>query len=431
MALKHRLSALLLSLLACDVPEPPASTGGVSLPDGPCGRGLVVIGSNASASNVALMDLTGGVRSASLLSSGSAAAGLSLPLSGDVVAPSERTGELVLLDRYPNAVITWASPATGAVRAQLTVTTGFPSNPQDYLPIAPDRAYVSRHNTSLQPGAEPFDGGGDVLIVAPQQPAITGRIAFSEPAPYLPRPARMIRVGGDAWLTLLRFTVDFTQALDSSLVGIDTATDQERWRMELPGLANCSALARTDDGARVAVSCSGVFLDPPAAQLARSGVVVLDATTTPPTEVRRLSGATLGASPSLASPAFVSGERLLVPLVGDGELGTADRLVEITVATGAVRVVHESTVAFVLGDVRCATPCEERCYLADGEAPGVRPLLTGGGQITAGAPIEVAPERGLRPVYLGRFLAGGVIRGPSFGISGLPGGGFSADTLGE
>lgn len=395
---------LLALLAACDVPPAPPSTGGAALPDGPCGRGVVVLGSNYGASNVALLDLEGQVRSPSLLSSGASSAGLSLPLSGDVVAPTDRTtsGELLLLDRFPNAVLTWINPASGAVRAQLSVATGFASNPQDYLEVAPGKAYVTRQNPNPAPGSAPFDGGNDVLVIDPRAPAITGRIALPEQAPYLARPARMTRVGSQAWAPLLRMDADFKQALDGAVLALDPATDQELWRRELPGLANCGTLARSPAGDRVAVACSGVFAAGPAQQLARSGVVVLD-TASPPAELLRVSGASLGGPPAFASMAFAGPDRLLVPLYGDTDQGRPDQLVLVDLPGGKVRVIYRAISAFVLGDVRCVSPCAGRCFFSDAEGPGVRWLTTDEQDASIAGLIQVAPERGLPPRNLGSF----------------------------
>lgn len=403
-SLSRRALPLVLFLAACDVPPPPPSTGGVQLDDGACGRGLVVIGSNYAASNVALVDHSGVVRSSSVLSSGAAAAGVSLPLSGDVVAPTERptSGEVVLLDRYPNAVLTWLNPTTGGVRAQLSVATGFPSNPQDYLEITPEKAYVPRQNTAPAPGSEPHDGGGDLLLLDPRVPSITGRIALDAPAPYLPRPARLLRVGSTVWTLLLRMDADFQKALDGAIVAIDPSTDTPRWTAEIAGLANCGILTSSPDKTRIAVACSGVFAEGAAAQLARSGVVILEASDQAPKELTRIPGTSLGAAPSFASMAFADNDHLLVPLYGDLDQQRPDRLVEITLTSGSIRTIHEATTAFKLGDVRCGAPCTPDCFLTDAEGKGIR-LLTPDPQGWTSSLIPVAPELGLPPRNLGGF----------------------------
>ena len=51
-------------------------------------------------------------------------------------------------------------PATADVLAQLSVGTGFASNPHDYLEVAADKAYVTRYDSNPHPGSEnPAKGG--------------------------------------------------------------------------------------------------------------------------------------------------------------------------------------------------------------------------------------------------------------------------------
>ena len=61
-------------------------------------------------------------------------------------------------------------------------------------------------------------GGYDVLVVDPRAPAITGRIALPEQAPYLARPARMTLVGSQAWTPLLRMADRGEKPLDGALL---------------------------------------------------------------------------------------------------------------------------------------------------------------------------------------------------------------------
>src|SRR5262249_16761171 len=141
---------------------------------------------------ISLLSPMGAILSEIFISSGSTSTGLSTPLSGDVVLPFEApsSGRVVLLDRYPNSVLTWVDAATAMVEGQLSVRTAFASNPQDYLELSAHRAYVSRFETNSKAGAEPNDGGGDLLIVDPQNFSITGRIDLATPSDgdFEPRP---------------------------------------------------------------------------------------------------------------------------------------------------------------------------------------------------------------------------------------------------
>lgn len=153
---------------ACNVPEPQGSTGGVDVPEGPCGRGIVVASSGADfvSSNISLATFEGEPLSESFLSSGATSAGASAALSGDVVLPLTRpaSGKVVLIDRT-NSTITWADPASARVEAQLSVSDGTAANPHDYLELSAGRAYVSRFAAS------------DLWIVDPRTATRTGAVA--------------------------------------------------------------------------------------------------------------------------------------------------------------------------------------------------------------------------------------------------------------
>jgi hypothetical protein len=401
---------VILGLGACDVPAPEGSTGGADTGSSACGAGLVVASSDYGSSSVGVLGLDGRVASGALITSGAQVAGLSTSLSGDVVFPgtAPASGQIVLIDRYPNAVLTWIDPASGVVRGQLSVATGFGSNPQDYLELSPTKAYVPRHTSNPSPGMVPLDHGGDVLVINPQTRAILSSIVFEEAAPFQPRPARMRLVGSSVWLTLGRLDQDFQKAEDGRLVGLDPTTDAVRWTLDFPGVYNCSALAYQEKSALVAVSCSGLVADG-AHEIDHAAVILLDASHEPPTEKLRVTGATLGdpTPPGGASAlAFVDEERLLVVLAGSLDGGRPDRLVSLATADGSLQEIYRARAAFVLGDVACTAACTARCFLTDAEAGGVRNFAVTEGAITDSGITAIAEARGLPPRNLGVFGGG-------------------------
>src|SRR5258708_24973637 len=113
-------------LTACGVRTPATNTGGAHNDAGPCGRGVAVVTSDYMSWSVSLLDLEGNVISPSVISSASATTGLSAPLSGDVVLPSTPAhgDTLVLIDSYRASILTWVDVKSGAVRGQLSVSTG-------------------------------------------------------------------------------------------------------------------------------------------------------------------------------------------------------------------------------------------------------------------------------------------------------------------
>ncbi len=392
---------------ACNVPEPPAPTGGVHVPKGPCGRGVVVVESDYASTNVALAGFDGSVLSSSVVSSGARAPGLSMALSGDVVAPTVRPASdfVVLIDRYPNAVLTWLDPESAEVRAQLSVATGFASNPHDYLEIGGGRAYVSRYESNPSPGREPWDGGGDLLVLSLEPPAIVGRVDLARPddGPWLPRPDRMLLFGRHAVVLLQRFDESFSSAGDGRMVGVSLDGDTVEWTVEMPGLASCGAMVLSPSGDRLAVACSGVFQDQ-AEQIDKSGIVLFDTTTSPPHELRRYGVALELGAPLAPAIGYLDDTHLVGVAYGDLVASRGDQVYSLDLSSGVVDVLSRSSQAFVLGDVRCAAPCGAPCLVTDAERMELRRWAVGGtGAIEELPAVLVNDAIGLPPRTLGVF----------------------------
>ncbi len=401
--------ALGFAAVGCDV-SAPGGSGGVGGAGGAapgCPRALVVANSDYASTNVSVVSTGGELLSASLLSSASAGVGASAALSGDVVLPHDApaSGRVVLIDRYPNSVLTWVDPASAAVEGQLSVATGFPSNPHDYLEVDGAKAYVTRYNTNPTPGREPLDGGGDLLVVDHARRAVVGRVDLgAEAGPgFSPRPNRLARLaGGDALVTLDRFDAAFGRAEDARLVGVDPASDAPAWRLDLAGLANCGGLALSPSGARLAVACAGVFADG-AGQLARSGLALLDLGARPPREVARFDLAARFGAPIAPALAFASESLLVGVAFGDLAAGRADLAFALDVATGEAAVIAEAADAFSFGDLRCAPGCGELCFLADAGRNVLRSFRPGAGPLAPGPELRVDTAFGLPPRSLGAY----------------------------
>ena len=391
-----------LFLVGCGA-DAPVSTGGVSVPMGPCGRGLVAVESDYQSTNVSLLATDGAVLSSSFISSSGEGA-LSAPLSGDVVAPTSPLlgNEVVLVDRYPAAVLTFVNLADAVVRAQLNVSTGFSSNPQDYLELATDRAYVSRYDANPSPDRQPFDRGSDLLRIDPRAPAIVERIdltsAMSDAPGFLPRPSRMLASGERLYVLLAAYDARFTDSAASRLAVIEN--DAITGVAVLDGLHGCNALASR--GSLVAVGCSGKF-DGSTSTLEEAGVALLDIDTL--TETARFAAGDLVGQPLGFSLDFAGDDKLLLTAFGSLSPETPDVAFELDTATGAAKRLVEAP-AFALGEVRCmsvvsdaepATGCAW-CYIADA-ALGVLH------RVTPEAIDTVEPDTaiGLPPRYLGRF----------------------------
>lgn len=398
--------ALAAAVAACSSSS--SGGGGVDLPpaSGACPRAVAVASSDYASSSISVSSTEGKLLRAALLTSGSRSAGASQAFSGDVVLPTSRpkSGRLVLVDRYPNSVITFVDVASGEVQGQLGVATGFPSNPHDYLETRDGRAFVTRYETNTRPGREPFDAGGDVLVIetTSPRPRIVGRIdlAQADDGGFQPRPDRMIDVDGTAWVLLQRFDASFKGAADARIVGIDAAREAVTFRVDLPSTANCGAIARSPSGKLVAVACSGLLGDRGQAGQ-RSAVVVLDAAASPPRVTARVDASAVGGAAFAPQIGFASEGVLLAGTYGSLDDGRTDSLVTVDVASGAVSRLDDVGQAFALGDIRCAPGCGA-CLVADARANALRVFYTG----ADGRPVERARERvdavtGLPPRYLG------------------------------
>ncbi|MCI4355095.1 MAG: hypothetical protein L3K06_07005 [Thermoplasmata archaeon] len=392
-------------LTACGVSATSGGTGGVDAgaadAGGACPAAVVVTDSDFMSTNISVVSPTGTVLKQSILQSGSTPPGLTSALSGDVVLPLGRTpGEIVLIDRA-NAVLTWQNPGSGAVEHQMPVGTGFASNPYDYLELSPTKAYVTRYETNLKAGMQPNDGGGDVLVIDPQTVSIEGRVPFATEGAFLPRPDRMMHVGGDVWVTLDRLSADFTTAGDARVVGVTAATDSIAWTLDLAGVANCGGMAMAPSGKIVALSCSGLSSDTNPQQ--RSALVLLDATVRPPVEIKRFSAAMQLGQVLGSTLAFGSEELLVGVALGDMPANKNDLVYSLVLASGTAHVAADSGMPFALGDVRCTPGCTSLCFVADANEKALRVWKVDGTTLTPETSVQVDTTLGLPPRALGSY----------------------------
>lgn len=410
--------ALIVSVgaTACDVDDTDLVTTGVNLREAPAAstRGFAVVSSDYESYNVSLLSLTGDVLSESIISSGSASAGLSAPLT-DVVSPSSAVPgpELVVINRSPAAFITWVDLETATVRAQLNVGTGFEANPYDYIPLTADKAYVTRHAPNFASGREDFDSGNDLLVIDPSVPAITGRVDLmpvldGEAPGFFPRAARALMAGGQLRLLALGFDEDYLQLVDSRIVSIDPETDEITQVLVLEGLSNCQNLALSPDGEELAVGCSGPFSADPQGGFPNAGIVRL-AVGAELSEVRRYGLSELGGSP-INSLAYASADSLAFTTYGRFnadfsamEVPDSARRLDLSLGQLDAAPLRESSLEpFTLGDIRCA-PGSSVCLLADAETDGGvlhRFEVDAAGTLVNGTLVEIERGIGLPPRYI-------------------------------
>ncbi len=339
--------------------------------------------------------------------SGSATPGLSVALSGDVTLPRAPNpyNRIVLLDRYPNGALVMVSPEDFSVTAQLSVATGFASNPHDFLWLEDDKAYVTRYEKNPRPGLEPYDEGDDILIIDPTTGSLRGRIPLGEwagpgeSADLQSRPNQMAWAGGLVFVSLNHLSGDFKTAGDGRLAIIDPARDEVIDTLTLPGFANCGGLVHVAARESLYVSCSGLFAAGRAKQVERSGIVAVDLSGAQP-ETRLLRHASDdGAAQPYGLDLDVAAQRWLIAVrFGDLASGEPDRLVAIDLAEGGERVVHEAGSAYGLGGV-LVDDATDTLYVGDADhtAPVIQLYRIAQGAFTAAEPLTAHPTVGLPP----------------------------------
>jgi len=414
--LRPRMLWCAVLLGACGAPRVTPDSQGVSVTPGPCGRGLVVVESDYQSSNVSLLDFEGHVLSASLASSRTESSGFGVALSGDVVTPSsaESSARIVLIDRYPAGVLRFVDLASAQVTGELSVATGFRSNPQDYLALNPQHAYVARYQTNPDPGRQAWDTGGDVLIVDPSVPAITGSIDLSaalsgEPSKFTPHPARLLNVAGRVFALLAAYSSDYSSATSSRLVELDPQTDSLVSTLVLDGLRGCAALAVSPDARELAVGCSGDDLRDAQPALEGSGLALIDIEGAPRFE-KAYRAQELGTAPLGFGLAYAAPGVLFFGTLGhfdeSGALSARDSLLRLEVATGQADLLLESAdEPFTLGAARCVLACGV-CFATDAKRSGgsvLRFVVDAAGGFAAPTEVRAETRVGLPPRYLGEF----------------------------
>jgi hypothetical protein len=367
---------------------------------------------HTNASVVSLLTTAGEVRSESFISSSSKSPGLSTALSGDVSTPSSIVpgDELVLIDRHLTSVLTWVNLETAVVRDQLSVTTGFISNPQDYVPFAPTKAFVTRLEPNFAAGSEPFDGGNDVLVIDPSVPEITGRIDLmpameGAPAGLYPRASGALMARGALRVLCLGMSADFRTHTDSRLVTIDPETLQLSHVLVIPGFRSCGSAEPSPDGTRLAVTCNGSFQSDPADGFPDSGVVLVDLGDVPAVS-RQLSSRELGIG-QMRSATWTSDGALLLVTTGREETSLPGAVLTLDLTAGTVSppLLETTKNPFDFGPALCELP-SRRCFVPDaGTDGGVLHELTvdPAGHATAARRLRVETSLGLPPRSIGRF----------------------------
>jgi hypothetical protein len=410
----NRISLLLVFVLGCGARRADPGAHGVDVKPGRCGRGVVVVETDYQSSNVSLLAFDGEILTQSFTSSGTQGSGFSVSFGPDAVPPSglQQGDTLAFIDRYPAGIVRFVNVSSGNVIAELPVGTGFRSNPQDYLQLSDDKAYVSRYNSNPNAGRQDWDAGGDILLVDPSTPSVLGRIDLSqamrgEPDEFWPRPAQLAKVGERVFALLAGYSDDYLRATTARLIEIDPSTNSLLSTLVLGTLRGCGTFAVSPNGRELAIACPGDDLTHAPPSLEASGIALVDITREPRL-VRTLAARDLGTNVIGFGIAYAKDAVLLVSTMGyfDDSAGSyaPDTLLRLDLLTLAQdELLRSADAPFTLGSVRCAPECGA-CFATDaGRGTVHRFSLESDGSVTGDTPIKVEARVGLPPRYLGTF----------------------------
>jgi hypothetical protein len=246
-------------------------------------RGYAVVSGDYSVVSIGILHPDGELREREIIHSGSAPAGLVTALSGDVRVASNAAepGVLTLLDRFRTDVVTRLDLASGDVLGQVKTHTpnaesledAYSSNPQDYVFVDDDNAWVSRYEPNPDVAASHIDRGTDLFRLKPGDFARTkDRIDFSdwnsesqaadtnETVIVYARPSGMVRLGDYVAVGIDALSIGFDAAGTGMVALVDLEAQQVVQMLELDGLQNCGDIdAVPSDDARIAVGCTGFY----------------------------------------------------------------------------------------------------------------------------------------------------------------------------
>ena len=402
---------MLLLVCSCDVPVLRPNEEGVG-----DASGLVVAATDeVQSSNIGLMDSSGFILSSSVISTASVKAGFSTALGGDLAFPSmvSDSAELVILDRYPSSVITWLDVSTPkpTVRAQLSVATGFAANLHDYVPYSADRVFVTRFDSNSSPGQEPFDSGGDLLVIDPTteptnpQPQITGRVDIATGLPagnqYFAHPDRARLLPDGKLYVVVPYYDSRHYSGDSYLAVVDPEAEQVESFLLLKGATGCSGIDAAPDARSLAIACSGNWQGTGRAQASTSAIIGVS--TTPLRELWRIGPGT-DARAFGFSVTFADAQRVVATRLGDlgpPILNDSVELINIEAGTSTTLIESASQPAS-LSIGPCATQVGI-CFFADASRNQIVRLELNAGGDYAITKFNWNDPVGLRPRLLTFF----------------------------
>lgn len=408
-----------LSLSACsDSADVQGGTENPQDPQNPPSRagGIAVISGDYKSTVISLIDPKSGILAKdNCIDSGAVSPILSVAISGDVVLPTkaQSDGSLVVIDRK-NAALVWLDPSTCTATRQLSVATGFSSNPHDYVLVAQNKAYVPRYATNPMPSgmAGANDQGQDVLILDVAAQKITGRIdlkPYATQAGIEPRPDRALVANGKVYLVMGQLSLDRKTVGPGRVAILDPATDAVVGTIDPPGAKNCTQLDYLDASKLLFVDCQGDY-NVPAMQASQSGIFVYDVSGATPVLKRTIPASATGGRALSTAFAAVSDQLGFVATYGDKSGPTPDQLWSLDLAAGGATKALDGEAAYVFGSVFGSgllyAPDEKKVFLINSSAqnPNVNVYdVTAAGALNKVNTFLSNPNNGLRPLGLARY----------------------------
>lgn len=399
------LSLLALGGVAC--------TGTSGAKGGGAALGMAVINSDFKSTSVSLVDPNSGkLTQDDCIDSGSVTSTLSMALSGDVVLPSStQVGDpLLLLDRM-NSALAWVAPGTCKVMRQISVGTGFYANPHDVVSLSESKAYVTRFETNVSPGAMANDGGDDILIIDPTTGAINGRIDLSSYATDVSgytieaRPDRALFVDGKVYVSLGNMTQDFMTTGAGRVVVLDPSTNGVLGTIELPMYKDCSQLDFISSSNTLVIGCGGDSSAALSDQVAQSAIVLVDISGATPVVKKSIGASATGGRP-ISSAFAVAGDNLIVAATYGDYMGPAvDALWALQLDSGKATKIADGDGSFVFGGVSWSAP-NHLVYVTDAGTtnPTVRIFdVSNPSAVKARSSFVSNPKSGLPPRQIGWY----------------------------
>lgn len=371
---------------------------------------FAVVSSDYSSTAIAMLDSEGDALDAEWFTSADALAGLVAALGGDVALPTTpEAAHLVVLDRFRVDVITRVGIPGGELVGQLrthgtSAVAGFSSNPQDYLALASDRAWITRFGQNPDAAADASEAGTDVIEIDPTTMARTGAHVdlssfgtTSGETEVLARPSRMLRLGDYVAVGLGLLSADFSASADGVVVLVDP-TDASLTSLTLTGLRNCGTVVPVpEDDTRALVACSGHSGTFDAAEVrASAGVVVVRLNGAAlEEEARWEAGADTSAAVAVNGIAAISADEFVAAEYGDFIAPTDDGVYRVVISTGVQTQLATADGQYQVGTM--AFDAASGLLLVPDASEGLRRFTLTESSATEGTAVPLTMARGLPP----------------------------------